>query len=40
MLDIGGYLTSREFLTQFAAFVSAVLSALFGILIGDFFGVM
>lgn len=29
MIDIGGYLTSQEFLSQLAGLLSAILSALF-----------
>ncbi len=38
MLDIGGYLTSIEFLAQLAAIVTAVLSALVGEFIALLFG--
>lgn len=34
MLDITGYLLSNEFLTQFAAFVAAILDALVQMLLG------
>ena len=30
MLDISGYLTSREFVTQLAALISALFSTIFG----------
>lgn len=38
MFDIGGYLTSMEFLSQIAALVTALLSALVGTWIGGLFG--
>jgi len=39
MLDIGGYLTSTEFLVQLAALISTILSTLFsGFLTGLFGG--
>ncbi len=37
MLDIDGYLTSVEFLSQLAAAISAVLSAFFAEIIAMFF---
>lgn len=30
MFDLGGFLTSREFLSQLAALISTILSAVFG----------
>jgi hypothetical protein len=38
MLDIGGYLTSVEFLSQFAAMISTILSAFFGEFLTILFG--
>jgi len=38
MLDIGGYLTSVQFLTQFAALISTILSAFFGGFLTSLFG--
>ena len=38
MLDIGGYLTSVEFLAQLAAVISAVLSSFFGEFLTTLFG--
>jgi len=37
MLDIGGYLTSNSFLVQFAALISAVLSAFVGLFFTNLF---
>ena len=37
-LDIGGFLTSTEFLAQIASIIVAILTALFGNLIGGVFG--
>ena len=39
-LDIGGFLTSSEFLTQIAALISELFSALFGTLISGLFGLV
>jgi len=39
-LDIGGFLTSSEFLTQIAAIISELLSAIFGTLISGLFGIV
>jgi hypothetical protein len=39
MLDIGGYLTSGEFLSQLAFLISNVLSALFDGFLASLFGV-
>ncbi len=38
MIDLGSYLTSVEFLTQLAAVISTVLSALFSQFLGGLFG--
>lgn len=38
MLDIDGFLTSTEFLTQLAAFLSAIITTLFGGFLGNLFG--
>lgn len=38
MLDIGGFLTSAEFLTQLATLLATVFSALFGTLVTQIFG--
>ncbi len=38
MLDIGGFLTSTDFLTQIAALISALLSTIFSGVIASFFG--
>ncbi|MGB2986361.1 MAG: hypothetical protein WBE26_10805 [Phycisphaerae bacterium] len=40
MLDIGGFLTSTEFLAQIASIIVAVFTALIGNLIGSLFGTM
>ena len=40
MLDIGGFLTSTEFLVRLAALISAVFSAIIGGIINSVFGVM
>jgi hypothetical protein len=37
MLDIDGFLTSSEFLTQIASLIVGLLSALFGALFGRMF---
>jgi len=37
MLDLGGFLTSTEFVAQIASIVAAVLSAVFGQLVGGLF---
>ncbi len=37
MLDINGFLTSPQFFAQIASIIVAVLSALFGEFIGNFF---
>lgn len=37
-LDIDGYLTSTEFLTQFAAFVAAIFNLLFQSVLGGVLG--
>ena len=39
MLDIGGFLTSTEFLSQLAALISKVLSAFFDGFLATLFGV-
>jgi membrane protein DedA with SNARE-associated domain len=39
MLDIGGYLTSTEFVTQVAAFIATLLSIIVGQVISFFLGV-
>ena len=38
-LDIGGYLTSAEFLSAIAAFIAQLFTALFGGIIASLFGV-
>ena len=38
MLDIGGYFTSVEFLSQLADLISKILSALFGGFLTNLFG--
>ena len=38
MFDIGGFLTSMEFVSQIASIITAVLTALFGEIIAGFFG--
>jgi len=38
MEDIGGYLTSTEFLAQLAAVISTILSAFFGEFLAMLFG--
>jgi len=38
MLDIDGFLTSTQFLSQLAAIITTVLSAIFGGLIAGLFG--
>lgn len=38
MLDIDGFLTSTDFLTQIASIIVGLLSALFSALIGPLFG--
>ena len=38
MLDIGGYLTSMEFLSQLAALISTILSTFFGGFLANLFG--
>jgi len=37
-LDINGFLTSREFLVQFAAFIAALFSGVLQTLLGGFAG--
>ena len=37
-LDIGGFLTSTEFLAQIALIITAVLSAIVEGILGNFFG--
>ena len=37
MLDIDGFLTSADFLTQIASLIAGLLSALFGVLLGRIF---
>jgi hypothetical protein len=38
MLDIGGFLTSTDFLTQIATLIAALLSTLFSEVIAGLFG--
>ena len=37
MFDIGGFLTSTEFIAQIASIITAVLTALFGDLVANLF---
>ena len=38
MLDIDGFLTSNQFVTQLATFITAILTALLGSIVTGFFG--
>ena len=38
MLDIDGFLTSTQFITQLASFITAILTALLGSVVSGFFG--
>ncbi len=38
MLDIDGFLTSTEFVSQLALFISAIVSAFLGSILTGFFG--
>lgn len=38
MLDIDGFLTSTQFITQLASFITAILSAFLGTIVTGFLG--
>jgi hypothetical protein len=38
MLDIDGFLTSTQFITQLASFITAILTALLGSIVSGFLG--